>query len=297
MSIAVPVRPLSEEILFEEHHKKVEAEARAKAADDVQRVNLDSASAVTTVLALLPGFRRYRDQIIATLKDFNIERFDKLEDYTKAFSVANSRYMTATRQPDALSEDHDEGLKVRELLHADVVNLIARGYIKAEALKDYTGLVGFRNVGVELQTMALLLKDNWATIQGKCGTDPLELENALKLAQRLQLGAGEREVNPAVVAEYSDLRNRMFTLFIEAYDDARRAIQYLRWHEGDAEDIAPTLYVGKGPGASKKKTDKKEESVPAPAASGVQNEAATTTVNSDTNKTSTDVAANGPFMK
>jgi hypothetical protein len=91
----------------------------------------------------------------------------------------------------------------------------------------------------KVSSVALLLKDNWAAVQAKCGTDPAEL----KIAQRIQLGAGEREVNPAVVAEFSDMRNRMFTLFIEAYDDARRAISYLRWHEGDADDVAPSLYA------------------------------------------------------
>jgi hypothetical protein len=36
----------------------------------------------------------------------------------------------------------------------------------------------------------------------------------------------------------TDTRNRAFTLLIEAYDDARRAVQYIRYHENDAETIA-----------------------------------------------------------
>lgn len=293
-SVAVsPKKPIAEEVLFEEHYKKVEPEARALSAEDVQKVNLDVATAVSSALAIAPGLGRLRDTITTTLKDFDIERFDKLEDYTKAFSVANSRYLTAATPPDALRDAYTEGLKLRELLHADIVNLIARGYINSDALADYTGVTGYKNVGTELQSTALLLKDNWETVQGKCGTDLTELEHALKIAQRLQLGAGEREVNPAVLAEFAEMRNRMFTLFIAAYDDARRAVQYLRWHQGDADDIAPTLYAGRGTAASKKRPDKPEDGVPAPAASNVQ--ASPTAATGTTTRTGTD-GFNGPFM-
>ena len=44
------------------------------------------------------------------------------------------------------------------------------------------------------------------------------------------------------------MRARAYTLF---YDDARRAVIFLRWHEGDADSIAPSLHPGKS--ASKKK--------------------------------------------
>ncbi len=37
-----------------------------------------------------------------------------------------------------------------------------------------------------------------------------------------------------------------YTLFFNAYDDARRAIAYLRWHSNDAEKIAPSLFSGRG---------------------------------------------------
>ncbi|WP_437293039.1 hypothetical protein [Sorangium sp. So ce426] len=33
---------------------------------------------------------------------------------------------------------------------------------------------------------------------------------------------------------------------MHAYDQTRRAIAYLRWNEGDADTIAPSLYKGRG---------------------------------------------------
>jgi hypothetical protein len=33
---------------------------------------------------------------------------------------------------------------------------------------------------------------------------------------------------------------------VHAYDQTRRAVIYLRWNEGDADTIAPSLYKGRG---------------------------------------------------
>ncbi len=42
------------------------------------------------------------------------------------------------------------------------------------------------------------------------------------------------------------MRARAFTLFSRAYDQVRRAVNVLRWDEGDADSIAPSLYAGRG---------------------------------------------------
>jgi hypothetical protein len=251
-------KSFTQECLFEEHYERVLPEARLLDKNDVRRVNLEPGAAVSAVLAIAPAIQAYREDIVTTLNDFNIERFDRLEDYAKAFSVAHSRSLSSAAPSNTLKDAYEEGKRLRELLHSDVENLILRRYVNPEALRDYKGLVGYRNVGMELQSLALLLKDHWETLQGKCATHPSELEHALKLSQRLQRGAGERDVKPREVTEEAELRNRMFTLFIETYNDARRAIQYLRWREGDADKIAPNLYRNNRPRGKKKQTTKEK---------------------------------------
>ena len=41
-------------------------------------------------------------------------------------------------------------------------------------------------------------------------------------------------------------RQQAYTLFIRAYNDARRAVSYLRAANDDVEDYAPTLFASKG---------------------------------------------------
>jgi hypothetical protein len=61
-------------------------------------------------------------------------------------------------------------------------------------------------------------------------------------------------------------RARAFTLLVNAYDACRQALAYLRWKEGDAESIAPSLFK-KRPG---RKPGKKDEESAEPIAEAAE---------------------------
>jgi hypothetical protein len=69
----------------------------------------------------------------------------------------------------------------------------------------------------------------------------LGTELVLKLGTRLQ-PAGE----PIITAAATARRARAFTLFLNAYDACQRAVAFLRWDEGDAEKIAPSIFIRAG---------------------------------------------------
>ena len=96
-----------------------------------------------------------------------------------------------------------------------------------------------------------ILRDNWTNIAGKTALQVPELEKAEGLATRLLTAVGLREQGPALIAEAALNRQRAFTLFLSAYDHARRVVAYLRWNEADADTIAPSLYAGRGTGRRK----------------------------------------------
>jgi hypothetical protein len=73
------------------------------------------------------------------------------------------------------------------------------------------------------------------------------------LGAREQPNAGAP--NPTDPAEQ---RVRAYTLFVKAYEETRRAVAYLRWHEGDLDDIMPSLF------ANRKSARKVKESDPDP---------------------------------
>lgn len=49
-----------------------------------------------------------------------------------------------------------------------------------------------------------------------------------------------------MIAEVSRIRQQELTLLVQSYEEVRRAVVYLRWHEADADTITPSLYAGRG---------------------------------------------------
>lgn len=59
------------------------------------------------------------------------------------------------------------------------------------------------------------------------------------------MGYEARKHRPAR-ASASDDRVRAYSLVLAAYSEVRRATSHVRWHQGDAESFAPSLWTGRG---------------------------------------------------
>jgi hypothetical protein len=290
---------INDENLFDEPYERLMAEFQALSPESVGQVNLDIPTAVSTTLGVLPELRSYRDEIVAKLPGFDIARFDRMEDYAMAVSHANTLFMIANQPPSDLQALHDEGATVRDTLLSDVNALISRGLINASAIKDLKGPVGHKNLATDLQILASVLKDSWSVVQGKCAAQPEELDHAAKLAARLLRVVGLKEQGPALIATSADIRARAFTQFTRAYDDARRAVIFLRWHEGDADEIAPSLYAGRSNGRKKATEVAATPAVaPAPAANALpgNSPAPVNTTAATQPSNAANVSAAGPYV-
>jgi hypothetical protein len=107
---------------------------------------------------------------------------------------------------------------------------------------------GYKNIAFDVLGLVALLREHWATIQNKTAVRSEELEAAERLADRLVTAVGLRDQAPVALTAAVATRLRAYTLFMRSYDEARRAVEYLRWHQGDADSIAPSLYAGRGNG-------------------------------------------------
>lgn len=67
----------------------------------------------------------------------------------------------------------------------------------------------------------------------------------MQLGERLVRAAGVRDQAPAAVADVALIRQHALALLVNAYDEVRRGVSFLRWREGDVETIAPSLYTGR----------------------------------------------------
>ena len=262
-------------------------------------INIDVPSAVTTVLGAWREIRELRPQIIADVPSFDIGQFDSLEPYALALGHAQTVYQTATEPPASLVALAEEALKWREVLFADVGALIARGLLSPAVLKDLKGVNGYKNIGFELFALANILELNWAKVSERTGVKRAEVDEAQVVADKLITAVGQREQAPQVAAEAVRDRQATFTLLMNAYDESRWVISYLRRKQGDLESIAPSLYTGRV--ATKKKAAEVDKDQPAAVAQAtpVVAGAAPTAAGSNGGATAAhaaDVAAAGPYV-
>jgi len=98
-----------------------------------------------------------------------------------------------------------------------------------------------------------------------------DLQTASRIATRLTRIVGVREQSPAQTEAVTEQRLRVFALTMRAYDEVRAAVAFVRRREGDAEEITPNLYTGRGRSrAAPPDPTKDEPQKPAPSVDHIQ---------------------------
>ena len=174
--------------------------------------------------------------------NFDASVFDRLENYTMALVHANTLWLAIADSQDCLPDLCEEAIELRRRFRLVTSLLIAHDLFGAEVLKDCTWSHGTKQVATDLQQLATTLSENWPKIARKCALRAEELAHANDLATRILRLIAIREQTTTPVAAAADIRARAFTLVIDTYEELRRAVSYLRWYEGDADTIAPSLY-------------------------------------------------------
>ena len=209
------------------------------------QVNVDIREATSIVLGNLAEIRALRGEIAKAMPSFDIERFDKLETYTLALMESHAGFKVATEPTDTLDRLVPEGERVRELLLAEAKALELRGLFDPKKLREVEGALGRKNVASDLMLLSKAFETSWSGLEGNTRVTRGELEDAYKLGLHIMRLVGVREQGARALSAATDERLRAYTLFVSAYDDVRRAVNFLRWKEGDADDIAPALHPGR----------------------------------------------------
>ena len=105
-----------------------------------------------------------------------------------------------------------------------------------------------------------LFKESWGKVSSKTAVERTEIDRAAELGPAVLVALAARK-NGAKAVDTEDQRARAFACSSGAYDSCRRAVAYLRWKEGDAESIAPSLFkkrAGRKPGGRRKKRPRRQ---------------------------------------
>lgn len=236
---------------------RIRAEIDSLGDGELIRPNVDLITTIIKVRAVLPGLLALRAQVLEELPHFDIRNLDRLDLYTLALSEAQSFCLSLilpNKEPAALAK---EAITLRSQLSLDAKVLVRRGFIPRERLQKLRGTHGYRNLANDLLLLAALFRAHWQRISGRCSTSAAELDRAEALGHELTKSTSHRRAPLEEQTAATEDRRRAFTLFFRAYTEVRRAVQYLRFHEGDADCLAPAL-SGKHKGPSRRARPKPE---------------------------------------
>ncbi|WP_437329039.1 hypothetical protein [Sorangium sp. So ce381] len=236
---------------------KVAPEMDALERDALLPINIDIPRAVSQVLGVLPGLLALRPLIAERLPTHDVGLVDRLETYALAAWYAHLAWLSSGGAQNGLKQLVEEAVPLRANLLGDAEALARRGLVDAETVAEIRTGNGHMDTANDLVALSALFSGSWPEIAGKTAATEEEVRRAGELGPELLASLGVREHGAAPgPSEAADRRARAFTLFVDAYDQTRRAVTYLRWKEDDIEAIAPSLYKGRGGrGASSSDTD------------------------------------------
>jgi hypothetical protein len=271
---------------------------RAVPEDRYPSITVDVQSSVATLLGAWKEIRPLRAEIVEHLPTFDIALFDKLEPYTLALGHAQTEYKTANEPQASLVALGETVAKTREILIAEVNTLIVRGIVNAAVLNELKGANGYKNTAFDVFALSNILKNRWDAISTRTSLTRQELDEAENQADLLVTRYGEKEQAPVIAAQATRDRLAAFTLVTEVYEEVRAAIGYLRRKHGDADSIAPSLYVGRS--STKKNpseaTTPTTEAAPAAATPAVGALPTATTTQQPNQTSKSHVETVGPFV-
>ena len=246
-------------------YERLRAEIAALSQEQVVVINLDVPAIVQTGLGVLPEVRAFEAEV-KQLPSFDVSAFEKLEDYAYALLHLHTLYMAASAPPEALGDLVARAIAARELLLADIPGFVAHGHLSLRGPNELDKSLGHRGIAMDVGRLARVVIDAWPKLQGKTSLTFEKLVEFEALRDQIIAALGLKEQGEALEAEVTEQRERAYTLFVRAYDEVRRAISFLRWKQGDVDEITPSLYSGK---AGRRRSEPTPSTPVAPVTSGV----------------------------
>jgi hypothetical protein len=218
------------------------AEIEAIPADQIMSINVDVPSACAIGLVAADRLEAIAPQMFE-LAGFERRALERLRVYALAALYANA-VATQSDSNDTVATLLEEAVRLRESLLVAAEALAHRGLLSAERVAEIRSGQGHLDTANDCIALGALFAGAWDRVGEKTAITREEVDRAAVCGSQLHIALGAKRLGGAAKAVDSQAtRERAFTLFVRAYDECRRAVAYLRWHEGDADEYAPSIYV------------------------------------------------------
>lgn len=240
---SVPPAPPNAKLAYD----RVLGEIDAVKDDELIPINLDVSLAALLVVGALPGIRKYRRDL-AELPRFDMRNLTHLEDYALAARYAHVQAIPSGATQAQIRSMTEEGTALRTVLLNNADLLVSYQVFRAEEVAAVRAGQGHVDLADDLIVFGAMYEAAWKTIAGRTFVTEAQVARATTLGSELFSALGVRNWGPAEQEKTVGAnRGRAYTLFVKAYDEVRRGLSYLRWHEGDVDQIAPSIYRSRAP--------------------------------------------------
>ncbi len=246
---------------FDEAYESSLPELHALPKQKLEVVNVDIPQAVCFAFGAIKQLQPWRSRILGALTTFESDYLDNLERYTMALMSAQVRYKAAKTGPEDIGQLTESAKRVFRILSAEARTLAERELLPAKPLKRVCGRMSASKLSLRLNAMVHVLRTAWSKIEARTGLTLGELDAAEEQACALVYACAYKNKPVQELARIAEMRQRAFTLFITAYNEVRRALQYVCRDAREVQRVMPTMYP-------RKRKRKASKNMPAPATIG-----------------------------
>jgi hypothetical protein len=230
-----------------------DATAADRAAVDLSTIapyNLDATYAVAIARAIPARLNPHR-ATIAALPSSDVRHLDQLPVYADALEFAHATLTSRAARVRALPELAAEAYPLRALLLAYGDLLALKGRMPADVLTRLRQGSGYRDLVEDLNTLLVLFGDRPDALGPGSPVGVDDLERARQLTRQLSDQLGTDRDLTLTQDELAQERRKIAHLLLTAHRELRRAVDYIRFHEGDAGALVPSLHLTGKPGRTK----------------------------------------------
>jgi hypothetical protein len=217
--------------------------AEREAIEAPTRTQFDIMAGYQLVGTSLPRILPYREQL-AALTGFDAALLDRVPVYGRAAIYAVKRERAngpekSVTHPKLVEEMESSYFR----FYKTAEYLVAMGLMNKQILTAARTGTSVVDRSTDLGTLALEFDAHRARLGASSILTAEEIARAAKLSREVVDSLVQRSNAENAPSEFRNDRQRAATVFFDAWEEIRRAIHWLRWYEGDAHTLAPSLFT------------------------------------------------------
>lgn len=216
--------------------------ANALAASELLRVTIDVPAAVNAARAASNRAQTMSADLVM-LPGIPADLLDRVDESSHALVHAQSLYVVQSPTENDFDTTVRECERLRGALLLDLAALVSRNAVDPATIERIKDGSGFSDLAQDLVDIDVAITAARARLGERLWITVDEQAYFRGRASALRDANERRERNDSGDRQRIETRLRIYTLFVREYDQLRRAVTFLRWNHGDADTIAPSLFI------------------------------------------------------